>query len=91
MQILLESLDILPLSEMVVVKFESPNSKYSFLNVYKVAKNFPIDISHLGTAEVSKRSTNLELDEKFLSKSTRKDLKGIQLQCALVVRQILLL
>lgn len=95
------ALDMLPISEvMFAQKSSSTNSEsgidWILYDVYKIASDFPLEISIYGLI-FSKNTTiesneafefpeqRLEIDAKFLSKSTRDDLKGVQLKCGFVV------
>lgn len=75
----------MPISEVLVVQSNLSSDKYVFIDVYKIAKNFPLEISVFGFADISTNSTELQLTQKFLTKLTRKDVHGVQLRCALVV------
>lgn len=61
-------------------------------DVYKIASDFPLEIStygHIFDNEVNTpmkyAQQRLKITNKFLSKSTRDDLKGLKLTCARVV------
>lgn len=97
----LTTLNMLPISEtMFANKFEhfanEPNINWILFDVYKIAPNYPLEISTYGyifkepTINYTNNFTNdstqrLQITTKFLSKSTRDDLKGLQLKCGLVV------
>lgn len=63
------------------------NGLWLLYDIYKLASNFSVEISLFGTIPTGNRSefVNLKLTEKFQRKSTRLDLKGIHLNCGLVV------
>lgn len=68
------------------MQFNEISGKYSFTDVYKIANNFPLEISAFGTADARTNSSELQVTQKFRSKLTRKNLQGIELRCVLVVR-----
>lgn len=70
---------------MVVVRLNSALDKYAFIDVYKVSKDYPLEMSMFGSANVLLNSTVLQVAHKFQTKLTRKDLHGVELRCALVV------
>lgn len=75
----------MPISEVMVVQLDVPSAKYVFTDVYKIAKNDPLQLSVFGFADILRNSSELQVTQKFLSKLTRKNFRGIQLRCALVV------
>lgn len=97
------TLDMLPVSD-VIYAIPNTNNKWNstidwiFFDIYKIAPNFPLEISIFAFIY---NSNAVEIDEydcpwkwawqrvsvtpKFQSKSTRDDLKGLQLRCGLVV------
>lgn len=96
----LSALNMLPISESIFVKkFQNidtgSNINWILFDVYKIAADFPLEVSIYGYIfnETIINSTNnehstqqrLQITDKFLSKSTRDDLKGLQLKCGLAV------
>lgn len=91
----LSTLDMLPISDAIFAKkYNVANSGIDWIlyDVYKIASDFPLEIStfgHIFDNEVNMamkyRSQRLRIANKFLSKSTRDDLKGLKLTCARVV------
>lgn len=74
--------------------------KWTLYDVYKIAPNYPLEISLFGhllfenymqtagldpICPAEMNDNRLILTKKFLSKSTRDDLKGLTLTCGLVV------
>lgn len=97
-------LNILPISEVIVAKRKNVNAtiktaKWFLYDVYRIASNYPLEISLFGQIMNDVNDTNimdaecltkeknnkLSVTKKFLSKSTRDDLKGLTLTCGLVV------
>lgn len=82
---LLESLDVLPISEVLAVQLDTILGEYIFIDVYKVFKSYPLQITAFGVADALNHSSELFVTGKFLKKLTRKNLQAIQLRCALAV------
>lgn len=91
----LGTLDMLPISDAIFAKkYHVANSGIDWIlyDVYKIASDFPLEISTFGHILDNEVNTAMEYESqrlrtanKFLSKSTRDDLKGLQLTCARVV------
>lgn len=90
-------LDMLPISDVIFAK-KNPNASscgidWILYDVYKIAHDFPLEIStygHIMSNNEAKEAIKypyqqLKIMDKFLSKSTRDDLKGLKLTCARVV------
>lgn len=78
---LLESLNVLPISEVIVVRLDFVLNKYIFVDVYKVFSNYSLETLVFGSAEISNSTDLLVTHNKLL----RTNLRGVQLRCALVV------
>lgn len=86
---------MLPISDVIFAKkLHDTNSGIDWIlyDVYKIATDFPLEISTYGHIYDNEVATaikfpyqRLKITEKFLSKSTRDDLKGLKLTCARVV------
>lgn len=91
----LSTLDMLPISDAIFAKkYDVANSGIDWIlyDVYKIASDFPLEISTFGhildnevNTAMKYESQRLRIANKFLSKSTRDDLKGLKLTCARVV------
>lgn len=88
----LSALNMLPISEsMFAKKFENIDTGSSInwvlFDIYKIAAHFPLEVSIYGYifSETEYPTQRLQITDKFLSKSTRDDLKGLQLKCGLAV------
>lgn len=82
---IIHSLNIFPISEVLVVQCEANGCR--FFDVYKIASDFPFEISLFATIhDVSSAKNDLRLTSKFLNKLTRKNMRGLRLRCAFVVR-----
>lgn len=86
---------MLPISDVIFAKkFQNANSGIDWVlyDVYKIASDFPLEVSTYGHIFDNEVNTaikyayrRLKITNKFLSKSTRDDLKGLKLTCARVV------
>lgn len=85
-----------PISDVIFAKkFHDTNSGIDWIlyDVYKIATEFTLEISTYGhiyfdneaTTAIKSAYQRLKITDKFLSKSTRDDLKGLKLTCARVV------
>lgn len=84
---LLQTLDILPISEVLVGRCGA--SKCLLFDVYKIAADFPLEIALFGTINfVPSKDSEILVEPKFLSKLTRKNFRGFALRCILVVRSL---
>lgn len=96
----LSTLDMLPISEAIYAKSYGNGSDliidWILFDVYKIASDFPLEVSVYGyifnenitideESEQSAITPRFRLADKFLSKSTRDDLRGLRLKCGLVV------
>lgn len=82
---MLQTLNILLMSEVIVVRLDLALSKYDFIDVYKVAEKFPLQISIFGSSYMPLNSSNSQKPHNFQTKLRRTDLQGVELRCALVV------
>lgn len=73
------------MSEAVVVQIDMSAGKFIFIDVYKVHEDYPLEISIFGWIDMLLNATNLRVAHKFQTKLTRKNLRGVELRCALVV------
>lgn len=86
---------MLPNSDVTFAKkFYNSNSNigWTLYDIYKIASDFPLEISTYAHILVDEATTpvkytfqRLKIMDKFFSKSTRDDLKGLKLRCARVV------
>lgn len=96
----LNQMGIFPISEVMFANKQPPASNLSWLlfDVYKVAANFPLEISvyakifndyeDLDNQWLNNKNWLIEIADKFRNKSTRLDLKGLALDCGLVVSNL---
>lgn len=87
---------MLPISDVIFAKRYNANAcgiDWILYDVYKIAHDFPLEISTYGhiiwnnddERAIKYPYQQLKITDKFLSKSTRDDLKGLKLTCARVV------
>lgn len=95
----MDELGIFPISEVMFARKQSPalNTSYKWVlfDIYKIAAGWPLQISRFAyifnennkaNSELTPhRDNQLILSDKFVRKSTRLDLKGLALDCGLVV------
>lgn len=89
---------MLPISQVIFTQMKN-DSTWILYDVYKVAPHFPLEISvfgyilprenalefDIGCAAQQKYHSRVQVVDKFQSKSTRNDLKGLKLMCGLVI------
>lgn len=85
---ILNELDMLPNSEVVLAQFNTQENKWTLYDVYKVAPNQPLVVSVLGWINDQTNVQNftahygLRLNEEtFRTAHARKNLQGIHLRC----------
>lgn len=87
---------MLPVSESVYterhINMSDESVDWILFDVYKIAPNFPLEISELGRisdeksiADYDVATTYMEVGSRFYNKSSRDDLKGLKIKCGLVV------
>lgn len=86
---------MLPISNAIYAKNlttdSNSNIDWILFDVYKIAPDFPLEVSIYGHISTENQTSNnivperFKLADKFLSKSTRDDLKGLELTCGLGV------
>lgn len=84
----MSQLDMLPNSEVVLVRFDAQENKWTLYDVYKVAPNHPLKVSVLGWINGQTNGQNgcaqngLRLNEEYAGKTkARKNLQGLRLRC----------
>lgn len=81
----LQPLDILPISQVLVIRCGT--LKCLLFDVYKIASDFPLEISLFGSIDLRpSEDSRILVEATFLKKLTRKNFRGLALRCVLVVR-----
>lgn len=82
------SLEILTISEVILVK-RMKTAEWTFIDLYKIAPNFPFNISLFGTIQPERgedrNSSAINLIARATSASRRKNMQGLVIPCGLAV------
>lgn len=77
---------MLPGSEVVLAQFDTQENRWTFYDVYKVARNHTLEMSVLGWLNGRTNGNNsLQLNEESHKMIARKNLKGLRLRCGSLV------